>query len=114
MKNPPRDYREGCNLTAEIVQRFKTSAPAFVFPPVALIAPIDVVGPRLARNDAARWLVQELVAESKRRRLGDVPTVLMLQAVLEIEGIAYERVPLEELGLSADFRMLELSKERSH
>lgn len=110
MKNPPKGYREGCNLTAEIVQRFKSSAPAFVFPHVALIASIADVGARLARNDAARWLVEALIVESKRRKLADVPTVLMLRAVLELEGIPFELVPLEALGLSADYKVIDNGK----
>ena len=112
MKNPPKGYREGCNLTAEIVRRFKPEAPAFAFPHAALIAPIDVVGPRLARNDAARWLVGALVSEAKRRKL-EPPTALMLRAVLELEGIPVELVPLEELGLS-EFQPMQISKERSN
>ncbi len=101
----PPGYEEGAEMTYEIVGRFLEEAvsgpPEFGMPgpEVALIASIsDVLGTNLPRNAAARKLLHELMAESKRRNL-DYPTVMMLRMSLEMHGVPITVVPLGELGI---------------
>ncbi len=95
-----RSYNQACELTYELVVRWKPRAPEFVFPPrdIAFVAGLDEVGEYLARNDAARELLAAIVSES-RRRLGEAPTVMMLSAALELAEIPFARVPFAELGM---------------
>jgi hypothetical protein len=100
-KPVPEGYTATCAMTDELVRRARGSGPRFRFPrKVALIASITEIGPRLAQNAAALELLAELEAETKRRGLADVPTVMMLRATLELNGIPIRFVPLAELGLS--------------
>lgn len=75
--------------------------PRFVFPPkdVSLAGTLAQYGHRLARDYNARELV-DLFCQVGIDVGGAVPTVLMLQAVLELAGVPVEHVSLEELGLS--------------
>lgn len=99
----PAGYSATCEMTDELVRRFKAAGPRFVFGPrdVALIGSLADFGVRLAQNAAARDLVAELLAETRRRKLADCPTVMMLRAALELNGIPIRFGPLEDLGLSA-------------
>ncbi len=109
MKIPSKtDYNAGANLTFEIVGAYKVRAPRFRFPPegVALIASIADVGDNLCVNSSARDLVAYLLAECKRRKLGDFPTVMMLQVCLEMHGLEVDRVPFEDLGIKGEMMPL--------
>jgi hypothetical protein len=68
----------------------------------ALIASLADVGPKLARNDAARELVADIMAECDRRKLGDYPTVMMLRVALDLHNIPITFVPFAELGIKGD------------
>lgn len=97
-------YDATIRMTAELVEHAKIfgSMPvSFAFPPreIGLIASVADVGEKLARNDAARALVRTLIEETKRRRLADYPTVMMLRAALDFHGIPVLELPLDELGL---------------
>lgn len=98
----PAGYTATCEMTDELVRRARGAGPRFRFPPrkVALLASVADVGARLAQNQAALDLVAELIAETGRRKLGDYPTIMMLRATLELNGIPIKFVPLAELGLS--------------
>jgi len=76
--------------------------PHFALPPeeIALCASLDHVGDRLCRNDSARQLMQEFVVIGQMIGGPNAPpTVLMLQAVLELASVPVERVSLTELGI---------------
>jgi hypothetical protein len=110
---PPPGYLAACELTDEVVGHYKAAfkplldrgvnVPDFVFgpPDVAIAASLADVGYRLVRNTEARRLLVKLLEESERRNI-DYPTVMMLQAALEMHGIRYARVSLEELRLPAE------------
>lgn len=97
-------YEAGGDLTFEMVGQHKAFRPLFALPPkdTALIASLYDVGPQLCRNQAARELLRALLLECDRRELGDYPTVLMLQACLELHQIPIERVPFAELGIKVE------------
>lgn len=101
-KEPPAGYTATCAMTDELVKRARIAGPRFRFPPrkVALFASIADVGKRLAQNAAALELIAELEAETHRRKLADFPTVMMLRAALEVNGVPIRFVPLAELGLA--------------
>lgn len=86
----PRDpdevtYELGGQLTYRVLERFKIFVPEFQFPPrdVALIASIADVGKYIARNETARVVLRELMAECDRLKLPDYPTAMMLRVCLE-------------------------------
>jgi hypothetical protein len=97
----PAAYVAAAEMTGELVRRARTTGPRFRLPPrkIALAASLADVGERLALNAAARELLAELEAEAIRRKLEDGPTVMMLRAALELNGIPVRFVPLAELGL---------------
>jgi hypothetical protein len=74
----------------------------FAFPPkeIALVAGLDQIGARLARSEDAhafiRLVVDRIWAGEHRAK---IPTANMLARVLEVRGIAIQRVPLAEIGI---------------
>lgn len=84
---------------------FGSARPEFWFPPreIALLASIADVGKNIARNDAARELIAQLMKECDRRKLNDYPTVMMLLTALDYHGIPFKHVPFEELGIRGKF-----------
>lgn len=106
--NRAESYETGARLTFELVGRFKifgSGRPEFAMPPreLALIASLADVGKQLARNDAARELLSQILKECDRRKLDDYPTVMMLRTALEHYGIPITWVAFEELGLKGTF-----------
>lgn len=97
--NIPPAYRAAAEMTDELVLRARSSRPRFRFPRTPLIASTADVGESLAENDAARALLALLLLETRRRNLDDFPTVMMLRAALELNGIPIRFVALKELGL---------------
>lgn len=89
-------------MTDELVRRARAAGPKFRFPPeqMPLIASIADVGHMLAENEAAHRLLDDLMAETGKRKMRDFPTVAMLEAALCLNGIPIRRVSLEELGFS--------------
>ena len=75
-------------------------APRFAFPPkdIALIADLRDIGQRLARNESARRLVDEL-NEAVLQLTGQAPTAMMLRVILEELEQPIEWVAPSELGL---------------
>jgi len=102
MKNAPDGYERGCNILLAIVQGWTGEPPRFAFPPkgVVLIADLRGIGDKLCRNDGARHLLAFAIRRCLERT-GQAPTSLMLEVVLDVAHVPYERVPLEELGLGA-------------
>jgi hypothetical protein len=96
----PEDYERGGRLVLELVEKAKPKAPVFWMPPrrLGLIACIGDVVDNIARNDAARDLVRDILLESARRGLHE-PTVIMLQASLTVAGIPAKEVSWDELGI---------------
>jgi hypothetical protein len=96
----PEGYERGGRLVLELVERAKPKAPEFWMPPrqLALIASLGDVVDNLARNDAARALVRDILLESARRGLHE-PTVMMLRVALELAGTPAKEVPWDELGI---------------
>ena len=103
MVRPPEGYVRDAEIMFAIVQcRCAAAAtmllgrPLFRLGPrdIAICAPLDVLGPRMAKNDAARLLVREAV-----ERTGGRATCMMLAMALEHAGVPVERVSLGELGL---------------
>lgn len=96
-----RGYEETCQMTWELVSAWTTfhGAPAFAYPPagIALIAALPDVKRMLTRNDSARMLCDALAAETKRRRLADEPTAMMILVSLQQAEIPIERVALQRL-----------------
>lgn len=98
-------YDEGIQITFEVLRRFKIfgTEPAefwLLDRGIVLLADVGDVRDCIARNAVAKGLIDEMCAECVRQGLGENrPTILMLQGVLDYLGIAYEVVPLAELGL---------------
>lgn len=90
----------GVRVTLEVVAAYKDvrPRPAFRFPRVAFSAPLNHVGKHLARNQTAHQLLAALLIEAAIRKLPP-PTVLMLQAALEDQGIPVVLVEFEKLGI---------------
>lgn len=94
---------EACEQMKQALQawiRGGRELPQFALPPrhVLLIAPIDQVVGILARNDAARTLVEVFCAIGCSIEHSGEPTVNMLRAVLDRVGVPYETVPIETFG----------------
>ena len=98
--NRGESYERGCNILLAIIRDWTGEPPRFVFQPkgIALVADLTQFGGRLARNESARAIVAKGI-ERCMRETGCTPTSLMLEVVLQVAGVPFERVPLEELGL---------------
>lgn len=95
------NYELGAKLTVVVLERFKMFGPEFQFPSpdIALIASIADCGKYLARNEAARVVIRELMSECDRLQLGDYPTAMMLRVALEELDIPIKWVEFHELGI---------------
>lgn len=95
-------YELGAQLTHAIVKAWieKADPVRFAFPPreIALVADLRQVGQKLARNESARQLVDQL-NEHVVSVTGHAPTAMMLRVILEDLGVEIEWVPPSELGL---------------
>jgi hypothetical protein len=92
-------YEAGAELTAKMIREWRGGQLRFAFPPreVALLADLRDIGHRLARNDAARELVNQLI-ERCVEATGQAPTAMMLRVILEMEGHAIDWRPLSEFA----------------
>ncbi len=108
-----RSYLRAAALTADAVAAFKAHPPPdlgeppdFVFPAgVALGMSIVDVGDYIAKNTAARVLVIyvcEIFLQRSRGPVVHYPTVTMLQAALDLNGIPSRLVPLSEMGFPGE------------
>lgn len=105
-KMPPL-YGETCDAMAFALRmwchHFPNATPRFTLPDkdVALIGALDHACARIAKNQEATDIVR-MVCHAAVMLGGDrnMPTVMMLQAVLENAGVPIERVSLGELGLT--------------
>lgn len=100
MNRKDRDnYEAGAELTSKIIREWRGGLLHFAFPPrdVALVADLRDIGHRLARNDAARELVKQLIDRCVGQT-GQAPTAMMLRVVLEMEGHAIDWRPLSEFA----------------
>jgi hypothetical protein len=100
-------YQRGADLAWQCVRRFRllhSTLPLFAFPPadVALIASMADVGEKLARNEAAKVLLVDMLHEFDRKKMGDYPTVMMLKIILQDQKVPILTVPFEELGLNVE------------
>jgi hypothetical protein len=97
----PHHYQDCADRLDKMVAALAVhaEAPRFAFPPpeIALLAGVDQVGHRLARNETAHALVE---AVKLRFTIAEMPTVMMLRAILELREIPIDFVSLSELGLS--------------
>jgi hypothetical protein len=86
----PPGYFDACDRLAVIVREVVRThgRPSFLLPPlhVWVPAPLDAVGNALALNDAARELV--------RRAEGADCTLMMLDAILQVDRIPGQRLAL--------------------
>jgi hypothetical protein len=93
-------YEDTCQMAWELILAWPIfhGVPLFAYPPagIALIAALPDVKRLLARNDSARELCDALAAETKRRRLPDEPTAMMILVALEHAG-----VPIKTRGAAA-------------
>jgi hypothetical protein len=100
-KNPKGHYDDCADRLDKMVAALAVhaEAPRFAFPPpeIALIAGVDQIGHRLARNETAHALVE---AVKLRFTIAEMPTVLMLRAILRLREIPFDVVSLAELGLT--------------
>jgi hypothetical protein len=77
--------------------------PRFALPPreFMVIVSLEIIAPRVARNDTAACFLEGLIQGAKES--GDsknMPTLFMLGVALDSVGAEIERVSLAELGLS--------------
>jgi hypothetical protein len=95
-------YNRGAELTHVIIKEWVASGetPRFAFPPreIALVADLRDIGKRLARNDSALRLVDQLIRVVVHIT-GSAPTAMMLRVVLEMLDQPIEWVAASELGL---------------
>lgn len=105
----PENYEATCQEMLERTKRWLREQPDrpphFVGPPegICIVGSLDQVGDRFCRNDAARELVADFIEIGIRIGGGPTysPTVLMMLVVLQVAGVAFERVSMTELGLSS-------------
>jgi len=103
----PPLYGETCETMAMAYrmwrEQYPSAAPprfALPSPEVGLIGALDELVPRVARNQSARDLAELLcLAATMLGGPENVPTIFMLQGVLEAVGVDIERVSLAELGI---------------
>jgi hypothetical protein len=106
-----RAYLQAASLTVDVVDGFKDInptgvAPEFALPSQPMGAGVDQVAKYIVKNEAAALLVASIMGMAIRERLPDTPTLLMLQAGLDIAGIPYRSVPVEELFPDGEFMRL--------
>jgi len=108
--DPTDSYVRCCAMMVSVLREWRRQNPT-VHPHFALLhretplcASIDDV-PLIFRNDAARELRALFCAGADLIERGNAPTVMMLQALLDEEGVEYEQVAPGELGVDTAARI---------
>ena len=97
MNTPPPEYvAEVERMARVLVAASMVMTLRFAMPPreTMLVARLEVLWPRLARDDATRRLLPALMNACPRG-----PTVFMLRVALDLAGIRWDELSLSELGI---------------
>jgi len=87
------------DIVAAFLEQYPGIRPAFIFPKeVCVAAGLDVIGPRIIKNGAAKALVISILRYFQKLER-EPPTVTMLLVALKEHGIEPEDCSLAEIGL---------------